>query len=146
MGNLLHGDIMTDRKPKVFTRDNPCTKVDLHNCFYHGGQYVNRPVIEAKMEIGENAPKYLIREGLVVLRTIGQVDMYCVTPKGDQWLRTGIVRYLELHPERLEDCTFPPPGVKHAQTVAKKAAAKAAKASAKPVPVAPRRIIRRTRT
>lgn len=138
---MLHGDNMNDLKPKVFTRDNPCTKVDLHNCFFRGGRYVNRPVVEAKAEIGENAPKYLIREGLVVMREIGGVDTYCVTPKGDQWLRTGIVRYLELHPERLRDCTFPPPGVKHAQAVAKKVAAKAVKASAS----AHRHIVRRSR-
>lgn len=136
---------MTDFKPKVFTRDNPCTKVDLHNCFFRGGRYVNRPVIEAKTEIGENAPKYLIREGLVVLRDIGGVDTYCVTPKGDQWLRTGIVRYLELHPERLKDCTFPPPGVKHAQAVAKKVAARVVRTTAQPPKPAAPRLIRRTR-
>lgn len=97
-------------KPKVFTKEDPCTKVDLHNCFYAGGRYVNRPVVEAKAVIGENAPKYLIREEFVVVRTIDNIDYYCLTPEGDEWLRRGIVRYLDLHPERVADCNFPPPG------------------------------------
>lgn len=101
---------MSDFKPKHFTKENPCTKIDLHNCFYRGGRYVNRPVVEAKTEIGENAPKYLIREGLVVVREIAGVDTYVLTPEGDQWLRTGILRYLALHPDRAGECKFPPPG------------------------------------
>lgn len=127
--------------PKQFTKDNPCTKVDLHNCFFHGARYVNRPVVEAKMEIGENAPKYLIREGYVVVRMIDNVDYYCLTPLGDAWLRTGILRYLTLHPEKAADCKFLPPGFTRSPMQARAAR----RAPATPSVASPRRIIRRTK-
>ena len=107
---------MSKLTPAVFTRDNPCTKVHLHNCFYRGGRYVNRPVVEAKAEIGENAPKYLIREGYVNVRLIGGVDYYVLTPAGDQWLRQGVHRYLTNHPDKISECREPPAGyVRHTQ-------------------------------
>lgn len=129
---------MSEFTPKHFTKDNPCTKVDLHNCFYRGGRYVNRPVVEAKTEIGENAPKYLIRENLVVVREIAGVDTYVLTPEGDSWLRTGILRYLALHPERAKDCKFPPPGYRSVAPQVRRT-----RPSAAPVSPPPRAIVRR---
>lgn len=132
-------------KPKVFTKDDPCTKVDLHNCFYEGGRYVNRPVVEAKAVIGENAPKYLIREEFVVVRTIGNVDYYCLTPEGDEWLRRGILKYLDNHPERFADCTYPPPGYGKGSPAA--AVARRVIVRRQEPPKAPAsRVIRRVRT
>lgn len=99
-----------DYTPKVFTRENPCTKIHIHNCFYAGGQYPDKPVIEAKTFIGENCPKYLTREGFATVVTRRGVDYYHLTPEGDSWLRQGIIRYLTLHPDRINDCLHPPPG------------------------------------
>lgn len=106
---------MSERFPVAkFTRDNPCTKVHLHNCFYKGGKYIPRPVVEAKSEIGENAPKYLIREGYATIRLIDGVDYYVLTEDGDNYLRNGIQRYLTLHPEHERDCKELPMGyVRH---------------------------------
>lgn len=92
-----------------FTRDQPVTKVELWNCFTDAtGQWRARSVVEAKSEIGDNAPKYLKREGFMEEQLIGGVDTYILTWRGKGWLRSGTVRYLELHPERIADCRNPP--------------------------------------
>lgn len=100
----------TDFTPRRFDRENPCTKVELHNCFFDGIRYRPRRVIEARTIIGENAPKFLLREGYALVTTQAGADFYTLTPDGDAWLRKGIARYLELHPERLQDVQHPPPG------------------------------------
>lgn len=121
---------------KIFTRDDPCTKIDLHNCFYRNMRYAAVPVVEAQSIIGKNAPKYLLREELIVLRSTKGVDFYVPTAKGDAWLRAGILRFLELHPERASECKSRPLGYM--------AEAPRKKVVAKPAPAAPaRRIIRR---
>lgn len=107
---------MTDYTPKVFTREQPCTKVEIHNCFYAPGGYKARMVIEARTEIGINVPKYLLREGYAVQELRGGSDYLELTEEGEEWLRTGLARQLELHPERRLDC-------KGFNTVPKKAAA-----------------------
>lgn len=96
---------MNQYAPKVFTRANPCTKVEIHNCFYkEGGGYQPRSVIEARTEIGLNVPKYLTREGYATLELRRGVDYLILTPEGEQWLTDGLTRQLELHPERRLDC------------------------------------------
>jgi len=84
---------------KVFTRDNPCTKVDLWNCFYQGGTFAARPVLETRGEIGLHAPKYLRKHGYATLVSRGNIDAYVLTKAGQQWLVDGVKRHLELHPE-----------------------------------------------
>lgn len=143
-------------KPRVaeFTRDHPVTKVELHNCFYHLGKYIDRPVVEAQAEIGRNAPKYLMREDFAVLQTRGGVDYYHLTARGDLWLRNGILRYLELHPERAQDCKELPIGYTRTKTpraktsvksISKRAGAVRRRVSAGAVPPPGSAIRRRTR-
>lgn len=107
---------------RKFTRDDPVTKVELHNCFIDPatGRYRPVPLVNAKTQIGDNAPKYLARNEY--LRTVlrGGIDYYELTPDGEQWLRDGLKRFLELHPERAADVLQAPKQ-------------------------APRRVIRRTR-
>lgn len=83
---------------KTFTRDDPCTKVDLHNCFVSGDSYRPRAVVEARGEIGVNAIKYLLREGYAVAEERGGVEYWELTENGHEWLRKGLARHLELHP------------------------------------------------
>lgn len=94
-------NLRINAKPvKVFNRDDPCTKVDLHNCFYLGGGTPQpRPVVEARGEIGLNAIKYLKREGYAVEYENEGVDYWELTADGVEWLRKGLARHLELHPE-----------------------------------------------
>ena len=128
-----------DYTPKVFTKENPCTKVDLHNCFYRKGAYVQRMVIEARTEIGLNAPKYLIREGYIELLWMKDADYYRLTPAGVAWLSKGLLRFLQLHPEKALECVEAPSG-----HLGAKRRAQARKTPANDVQAAPR-VIRRPR-
>lgn len=91
------------KEARKFSREQPCTKVEIHNCFFDGRQYTKRPVVEVKMEVGDNVPKYLVREDYVSFVLLAGVDYYELTVDGEEWLRAGLKRYLELHPERASD-------------------------------------------
>lgn len=106
-------------KPRVFTRDNPCTKVELWNCFQRKGGFRMVSVVEAKTLIGENAPKYMLKKGYIREATLAGVDLYRVSISGEEWLREGIRRYLELHPERLPEVDGKPPGIARSATTRK---------------------------
>ena len=84
---------------KVFTRDEPCTKVDIHNCFTSPTGYAPVPVVTARGKIGLNVPKYLLREGFAVAVSIKNIDYYDLTTTGVEWLEKGLKRHLELHPD-----------------------------------------------
>lgn len=93
---------ITPKPVKVFSREEPCTKVDLHNCFYPQGLVARRAVVEARGEIGLNAIKYLKREGFARAYEDRGVDYWQLTPEGVAWLSKGLARHLELHPEDRE--------------------------------------------
>lgn len=94
-----------------FDRQNPCTKVHLWNAFRRPTGYPAQTVVQAKMMIGDNAPKYLVREGYLRAFSAGGIDFYQLTQVGVAWLEKGIRRYLELHPEAAADLEQPLPGV-----------------------------------
>lgn len=101
-----------DVKPvKVFTRESPCTKVDLYNCFRRGDGFIPRPTVQTRGEIGENAPKYLRREGYARLYEANGIDCLELTDEGEAWLLSGLARYLEMHPEEVANLEQPYPGV-----------------------------------
>lgn len=89
---------------KVFTRENPCTKVDLWNCFRRGAGFVKRAVVESRGEIGLNAPKYLLREGFTRAFEQEGIDYIELTPHGEQWLTDGLERHLKKHPGDRRKC------------------------------------------
>lgn len=93
-----------------FTRDKPCGKVELWNCFRQGGKYPPRPLVAVRAEIGANAPKYLLREGYMRQYEFKGTDYYCLTPSGVSWLEKGIARHCELHPEDARMCKERPTG------------------------------------
>ncbi len=89
---------------RVFTRSDPCTKVHIFNAFAvdpygKGIVYRDLPVVESRGLIGLNVPKYLRREGYAEIVAIKHVEYYRLTPQGQQWLRDGLARHLELHPQ-----------------------------------------------
>lgn len=88
-------------KPKQFTRANPCTKLHIWNCFRLRGGFISVPVVEAQAQIGIHTPRNMLRRGRMV-ETTGEVDVYTLTPEGEQWLLLGIVNYLKRHPSDLE--------------------------------------------
>lgn len=105
---------MAGLKPKPvreFTRADPCTKVHLFQCFRaaDGKGYYARAVVEARGEIGVNAIKYLIREGYAAAYDMRSVEYWELTSDGIAWLEKGLIRELELHPERRRNVTKPMP-------------------------------------
>lgn len=84
---------------KVFTREQPCTKVDIFLCFSRNGEYVKIPAIQARGIIGLNTPKYLVKKGLMYEMTQGGIDYWHLSMAGEEWLTAGLARHLELHPE-----------------------------------------------
>lgn len=86
-----------------FTRESPCTKVEIHNAFFNGRDYARRPVVEAKAIIGDNAPKFMLSKGYIEQVLADGVDWYVPTLSGKAWIRSGLSRYLELHPDRAAD-------------------------------------------
>ena len=94
---------------KKFTRDAPCTKVDLWNCFRDGLRFKPRPVVEARGEIGAPAPRYLIKKEYLTLCTVGNVEYYELTERGRHWLTDGLKEFLKHNPDRTKDCKELPP-------------------------------------
>lgn len=87
-------------QPAIFTRENPCTKVHLHNAFVKvNNVYGPTSVVEFCSIAGVNSRKYLKREGYVREYLLGGVDYIELTEEGREWLRKGLARHLELHPE-----------------------------------------------
>lgn len=98
---------MAEVKPtRVFTRTDPCTKVHLWNCFVTITGLERVTVVASRSEIGLNTPKYLRREGYAEVVTEKGVEYYVLTPEGEEWLRKGLLRHLELHPEDAEHVLY----------------------------------------
>lgn len=91
---------MPEVKPtKVFTKENPCSKVDIWNCFISAAGLNRVTVVASRSKIGLNTPKYLKRELYVTVETDKSVEYYELTFTGIEWLKKGLKRHLELHPE-----------------------------------------------
>jgi hypothetical protein len=84
---------------RVFSKAEPCTKVDLFNCFTAEYGYTPRPVVEAQGEIGLNSAKYLIKKGYAIYRSQGGVDYYELTVAGEEWLTKGVAAHIARHPD-----------------------------------------------
>lgn len=84
---------------RVFTREEPCTKVHIWNCFISPTGLQAIPVVHSRGKIGLNTPKYLYREGYMDYFTEQNVEYCIMTPTGEEWLRKGLKRHLELHPD-----------------------------------------------
>ena len=95
------------KEARKFSRDDPVTKVELFNALFDGHTFVECPVIDFKMQCGDNAIKYLMREGYAYTVSKNNVDYYGLTPIGEQWLREGLARFLVLHPDRAADVKRP---------------------------------------
>ena len=88
---------------KVFTREQPCSKVDIWNCFITAKGLAPVMVVASRGEIGLNVPKYLLKNEYLEAYTEKSVDYYRLTPSGEEWLRKGLNRHLELHPGEVEN-------------------------------------------
>lgn len=87
-------------KPEVrtFTRENPCTKKDLWQCFRGPAGYSRVLVSVAHSLIGVNAPRVMERQGYLVKDQTAQGDYFMLTAPGQAWLEKGIRAYVKNHP------------------------------------------------
>lgn len=98
---------MPEIKPtRVFTKDAPCRKVDLWNCFINPTGLGLVLVVASRGKIGLNAPKYLRKKEFVGVATISGAEYYGLTDEGKKWLTDGLKRELELHPEWIPEVEF----------------------------------------
>lgn len=96
---------MTSRKdtegkpaPAVFTRSNPCTKLDIWNCFRGVRGFKRVQVDEAHAVIGVNAPRNMLTNGYVTVIEKGNSEYYALTNTGVTWLSVKFKNYLRNHP------------------------------------------------
>lgn len=116
--------IVQPKPIKVFSRDEPCSKVDLTNCFFRGGLYVKRATVETQGEIGVNAPKYLLSKGYMRTFTDKWVDYQELTELGRLWLEKGLKSHLQRYPQDRAKLTAVPPGIGLGASVSPAAAVK----------------------
>lgn len=83
---------------KLFTRDNPCTKLEIWQCFRSATGFRRVPVVEAHTFIGVNVPRVMEREGRMFREERQGTDYYELTSEGKEWLMHGFERYLKNHP------------------------------------------------
>ena len=95
-------------KPEVrtFSRDNPCTKKDLWQCFRGPAGYRRVQVSVAHSQIGVNAPRVMERQGYLVKNATPQGDFLALTESGRQWLEKGIRAYVKNHPAERGEIDF----------------------------------------
>lgn len=86
---------------KVFTKDNPCTKLDIWQCFRIATGFRRVPVGEAHTYIGLNVPRVMEREGRLLRVEDQGIEYYELTTDGGNWLAEGFRRYLKNHPSRV---------------------------------------------
>lgn len=95
---------MTTPTVKVFTKDNPCTKVDIWNCFRGRRGFVQVEESQVFSVIGKNAPRGMLAKGRVERTKTAKGDMYRLTDEGVDWLMQGTRRYLKNNPDKRALC------------------------------------------
>lgn len=91
---------------KTFTRENPCTKRDLWECFRGPTGFRRVQVSVAQSQIGVNAPRVMERNGHIVKNETPQGDFYTMTPLGRDWLERGIRAYVKNHPSERSEVLY----------------------------------------
>lgn len=96
---------------KVFTKEQPCTKLDIWNCFRFGNSFGSVQVGIVHSKIGVNVPRVMERNGHLTKQTVvaraGGLH-YALTPSGEEWLERGFRSYLRNHPSHVHLATYLP--------------------------------------
>ncbi len=95
---------------KVFTRDNPCTKLHIWNCFRGVRGFKKVDVAHAQSIIGVNAPRNMLSKGYATITETAGVEYYQLTKYGTEWLMTGLKSYLKNHPNDVKKAKNTPRG------------------------------------
>ena len=84
---------------KVFTKEHPCTKLDLWNAFRGKRGFIRQQVDVAYSFIGKNAPRNMLIQGYAEVVTTRNIDYLRLTGEGEEWLMKKFTRQLPQHPE-----------------------------------------------
>ena len=93
---------------KEFTRDDPCTKLHIWNCFRAAHGFKRVQLDEAWSEIGVNAPRNMLKKGYIEIKHAAQEDYYQLTNSGEEWLRKGVKSYIRKHPDERKNAVLLP--------------------------------------
>ena len=99
---------MSKPEVRVFTKDSPCSKLDIWNTFRTRRGFKRVQVDEAKSHIGANAPKNMLKHGYVEVVDVKNVECYELTEDGKDWLKTGIAGFVKRHPDEASDAVYLP--------------------------------------
>ncbi len=83
---------------RVFTKQKPCTKKDIWNCFRGPGAFLKVQTDNAHALVGVNVPRVMERQGYLVKESLPKGDYYSLTSMGQVWLENGIKSFLRNHP------------------------------------------------
>lgn len=83
-----------DADVATFSKDQPCTKIEIWNCFRARTGFRVVPVVEARRMMGRSVPNHLVREGKAEHVTNRRGECLKLTPDGEQWLTEGTERYV----------------------------------------------------
>ena len=102
---------MSKPQVAVFTRDNPCTKLEIWNTFRTRRGFKRVQVDQAKAVIGANAPKNMLKQGYVEVVDVKNVEYFELTEDGKEWLKKGIAGYVKRHPDNASGAVYLPKSV-----------------------------------
>lgn len=93
---------------RKFTKSQPCSKIDIYNCFYGVGstqddQGRSSDITRARAIIGRNVVYRLCQAGHAELTILGGISYIALTDEGMAWLNHGVKRYLKNQPEKARD-------------------------------------------
>lgn len=95
-------------EPARFTKSEPCTKLEIWQCFRTRRGFSPVQIDAAHAVIGLNAPRYLKRKGYVVQVDHDNREVYVLTEEGKNWLLNGMLNFVIRHPERREEAKYLP--------------------------------------
>ena len=84
---------------RVFTKQDPCNKSHLWECFRGRRGFIQVTLPRAWSIIGKNAPKNMLARGYVEILNTRRGEVYKLTPSGEDWLTKGYENYCKRHPQ-----------------------------------------------
>lgn len=99
---------MSAPQPRVFTKDSPCTKLEVWQCFKAERGFKEVPIVAAHAIIGVNVPRVLEREARLLRYERSGVEYYRLTIDGEEWLNAGFRGYLRNHPAHVRLARYIP--------------------------------------
>lgn len=94
--------------PRKFTKQRPCNKKDIWNCFRGPRGFVRVETAQAKSVIGVNAPRVMLGRECLMMETVKSVEYYALTDYGKEWLTKGIVSFIKNHADEVGDIFYLP--------------------------------------